>query len=958
MGRETKKRKTETSEKSTDTLLELTAILDNASVGIIFTYQRLIQRCNRRTAEIFGYSSPDALIGKPASTLFMSAEHYDRLGQNAGPLLATGQSFHAEQLFRKADGDSVWCNLYGKAVDPERADQGTVWVIEDNSAAKQTEAALRHHSLMVEKMFETMDEGVSVFDADLRLVTANRRFREMFNLPEALCQPGTLFADLARHNAERGDYGPGDVEEQVRTRVELAKRFEPHHFERERPDGVILELRGKPIPGGGFVAIYTDITQRARAERELRQSKTVLETTLENMEQGITMYDADLRLLTTNRRFRELLVLPESLCVPGTSIADQIRYNAERGDYGPGDIEEQVRARLELARRFEPHHFERERPDGTILEIRGLPISGGGGFVTIYTDVTKRARAERGVRESESRFRSLTELSSDWYWEQDAEFRFTRLEGQYITGDNREPDAELGKTSWDLGFVIDGGWEPHRELLSAHKPFRDVVMQRSFPNGTLIYIRVSGEPIFDRDHRFIGYRGVGRDITAQKRAEERIQYLATHDSLTGLPNRAQFSNLLAHTIVSAHRYQRKFAVLFVDLDRFKIINDTLGHEAGDILLKEMSARLNDCLRSSDVVARLGGDEFVVLLQGVNESAQAATAARKVLSAVIKPVTILNQECRVTASVGVCLYPDDGEDEQMLMKNADLAMYLAKEEGKNNYKFYSKDIKSQSLERLTLEANLRSAIERQEFFLHYQAKVDLKSGAINGVEALLRWQHPELGVVPPMQFIPLAEETGLIVAIGKWVLKTACAQNVAWQRAGLPPVCMAVNLSPRQFADDDLLKDLDVVLHETGLSPDLLELEITESMVMSNIERAVKQLKAIKERGVRLAIDDFGTGYSSLAQIKRFPIDTIKVDRSFIRDIPRNPEDRAITEAIISMGKSMGLTVVAEGVETEQQQSFLRDHACDEMQGYYFSKPIDPEQFAELMRQQVSAAVKK
>ncbi|OGI67645.1 MAG: diguanylate cyclase, partial [Candidatus Muproteobacteria bacterium RBG_16_60_9] len=440
--------------------------------------------------------------------------------------------------------------------------------------------------------------------------------------------------------------------------------------------------------------------------------------------------------------------------------------------------------------------------------------------------------------------------------------------------------------------------------------------------------------------------------TERIRNQERIQYLATHDGLTGLPNRVMFNELLRLAVETGKRYERKFAVLFIDLDRFKFINDTLGHEAGDVLLKEMSARFKECLRASDVVARLGGDEFVVLVQEVSDLAQVTTVARKVLSAAIKPVEILGQDCRVTASIGIAMYPMDATDEESLMKNADMAMYLAKEEGKNNFQFYTKDIKTQSLERMTLETQLRRALEREEFALHYQAKVELATGAITGVEALLRWNNPELGSVSPMQFIPIAEETGLIVPIGRWVLKTACEQNIAWQRAGLPTVCMAVNLSPRQFADPELLKDIAAVLADTGMAPQLLELEITESMVMHNTERAVTLLNAIKEMGVRLAIDDFGTGYSSLAQLKRFPIDTLKVDRSFIRDIPKDSEDRAITQAIIAMGKSLSLTIVAEGVETKEQEAFLREHACDEMQGYYFSRPIAPDSFAELLRRHV------
>jgi EAL domain-containing protein (putative c-di-GMP-specific phosphodiesterase class I) len=316
---------------------------------------------------------------------------------------------------------------------------------------------------------------------------------------------------------------------------------------------------------------------------------------------------------------------------------------------------------------------------------------------------------------------------------------------------------------------------------------------------------------------------------------------------------------------------------------------------------------------------------------------------------MKPLVILGQECRVTASIGICMHPADGQDDQAIMKNADMAMYLAKEEGKNTFQFFSDRLKPQSVERLSLETNLRRALELQEFTLHYQAKVNFKTGAITGVEALLRWQNPELGSVAPARFIPLAEETGLIVPIGKWVLREACRQSVAWRSQGLPPVRMSVNLSMRQLNDEALVREIQAVLAETGMDPTMLELEVTESSIMHNAARAVEILTAIKHLGVKLAIDDFGTGYSSLAHLKRFPIDTLKVDRSFIREVPNDAEDKAIAEAIIAMGKTLSLTVVAEGVETPQQQAFLSERLCDEMQGYYFSTPVAAQDFAELLR---------
>ena len=439
------------------------------------------------------------------------------------------------------------------------------------------------------------------------------------------------------------------------------------------------------------------------------------------------------------------------------------------------------------------------------------------------------------------------------------------------------------------------------------------------------------------------------------RADQQIKYLATHDSLTQLPNRAMYSQLLHFAIEAARRYDRQFAVLFIDLDRFKIINDSLGHEAGDALLVEVARRLRHGVRASDVVARLGGDEFVVILNEASDIDGIERAAGGLLDVLGQPLQLNGHECHTTASIGIAVYPTDGADEQTLTKNADIAMYHAKEDGKNRFRFCSSEAKTRSIETLTLETALRHALERNQFALHYQPKVDMASGAITGVEALLRWTHPDFGGVAPAHFIPLAEETGLIVPIGRWVLNEACAQNMAWQRHGLRPISMAVNLSPRQFADELLLRDVDEALAASGMPAVLLQLEVTESMVMRNVPRAVKMLDAIRSRGIRLAIDDFGTGYSSMSLMKHFPIDTIKIDRSFVRDLETNAEDQAIAQAIISMGRALGMTVVAEGVETIEQRAFLRDHACDEIQGYLFSKPVPPQQLADLLGSAPAAA---
>ncbi|OPG69912.1 GGDEF-domain containing protein [Pseudomonas ogarae] len=434
---------------------------------------------------------------------------------------------------------------------------------------------------------------------------------------------------------------------------------------------------------------------------------------------------------------------------------------------------------------------------------------------------------------------------------------------------------------------------------------------------------------------------------------ENVEYLAYHDGLTALPNRSLFSKLLSQSIGEASRYHRQLAVLFLDLDRFKQVNDTLGHDAGDQLLKEVALRLKACLRTSDTVARLGGDEFVILLPELSDDKDVATTAQKILGAIARPFNLQGQEFRVTASVGISVFPQDGLDEQTLKKNADIAMYQAKQCGKNNFQFYSAKLNADSLERMTLELSLRHALERHEFQLHYQAKRDIGSGRITGMEALLRWNHPDLGIVAPMQFIPVAEETGLIVPIGKWVLKTACQQNVAWQQQGLPHLGVAVNLTARQFADENLLTDLAEILAETGMDARLLELEIAESLLMQDVKRALSVLTGLKHLKVRIAIDDFGIGYSSLSALEQFPLDVIKIDRSCICDTSSVSEDKALTEAIIAMGRTLSLTVVAQGVETKEQADFLRDNACDEFQGFYFNKPVPADQFKVLLQAQAA-----
>ena len=445
------------------------------------------------------------------------------------------------------------------------------------------------------------------------------------------------------------------------------------------------------------------------------------------------------------------------------------------------------------------------------------------------------------------------------------------------------------------------------------------------------------------------HEGTVEDITERKAAEERIQYLAYYDALTGLPNRTLLKDRLSKALASARRQKDKVALLFLDLDRFKHINDSLGHSVGDLLLQDVAERLKRSAREQDTVARLAGDEFLIVLTDVKNIHDAAVAAERFMDAMTAEFVVQGHPLSISCSLGISIFPEHGAEDEILIKNADAAMYCAKDYGRDNFRFFTEDMNAQVVERLTLESSLRLALDKKELFLVYQPQMDIGTGRITGLEALLRWQHPELGLVPPDKFIRIAENSGLIMPIGEWVLRTACSQARKWQDEGLPAVPVAVNVSAVQFRQEGFRELIRRVLHETGLAPQYLELELTESLLLSNADVRFLVLQELKAMGLKLAIDDFGTGYSSFSYLKHFPVSKLKIDRSFVRDVALNPDDAAITTAIISMAKSLNLKVTAEGVENEAQMSFLRAHHCDEIQGYYFSKPLSTDEVFDRLR---------
>jgi diguanylate cyclase (GGDEF)-like protein/PAS domain S-box-containing protein len=575
--------------------------------------------------------------------------------------------------------------------------------------------------------------------------------------------------------------------------------------------------------------------------------------------------------------------------------------------------------------------------DGTLLAIEG-----------IVQDITARKKSTNALREAERRYYNLFENAIEGI------FRTTRA-GQFLDANPAlarifgfDSPIELIRMHKDLHaqlYVQPGRRAEFISLVETHGSVSGFESQIYRRNGEIIWISENARAVFDDDGELVCFEGTIEDVTERKLYQARIEQQAKYDTLTGLANRSLLNERLQQAIESAAAHNTRLAVVFVDLDRFKFINDSLGHHVGDDLLRAIAARLKANIRDGDTVARLGGDEFVLLINGQREPNTVALMLERLLDDISQPWSIPQGDFTFTCSMGVALYPDDGDSAETLLKHADSAMYRAKETGRNNFQFFTAQLNALITERLDLENKLRRALERQQFELNYQPRIDMRTGEIVGVEALIRWHAGDDQPVAPSRFIPIAEEIGLIAPIGKWVLKTACAQNKAWQDAGLPPLVVSVNVSARQFRQDDLVRTIAEVLRETALESRYLEIELTESAVMHDAEQFVAMLNELNDLGVQIAIDDFGTGYSSLSYLKRFPVDRLKVDRSFVQDIATDSDDATIVRTIIALGHNLGLKVVAEGVETEQQLQFLRENHCDELQGYLYGMPLAADELA-------------
>jgi diguanylate cyclase (GGDEF)-like protein/PAS domain S-box-containing protein len=829
--------------------LELNAIFENATIGILFSHNRRLIQANRLCAEMFGYSLSE-FVDQPALILYADQEAYSALGREAGPVLAAGHRFRTETQLKRKDGSLFWCRVSAKAVDPHHPRDGTLWMIEDIAEDRLMIDALERSTRELSAILDTASAGIAVVRNRI-FVRCNRRFEEIFDLPT-----GSLLGQSSRRlfNSE---------EEFQRTGEQVYSEFAAGRVHRReqlfvRRDGsqTWLRVSGSAFdpgnPHAGSVWLTEDFTATRETEERARQAFDEQQLIFDNAAVGI-LFARDRMVQRCNRRLAEIF----------------------------GYQQDELAGRS--TRVFYLNEEDYQRNGAAVLSV----VMAGGTYI-----------GENRVRHKDGHA----------FW--------VRSTGRRVVGQ---------ADSIDMTWIFEDVTERHQAeeaLLRAHEELEQRVVERT---AELASANTQlQEEVFER-----------------MQAEQRIWHIAHHDSLTGLPNRTLLHDRLEQALAQALRGRHRVAVMFLDLDRFKNVNDTLGHAIGDELLKHVASRLTSVVRAVDTVSRLGGDEFVIVLHEVSSPDDAVQVAEKILGALGAAASIDGHQLHATPSIGISIFPDDGDEVFGLMKSADTAMYHAKAVGRNNFQFFARAMNEQAEHFFTLENRLRQAIDGGQLLLHYQPLIDWPRRTVCGMEALVRWSDPERGLIEPGEFIPIAEETGLIVPVGEWVLAEALRQNREWQQEGRPLLPISVNLSPRQFRQKDLVETLRRILLETGQPARLLELEITETTLMQDIDETRDKLEEIAAMGVRLAIDDFGTGYSSLSYLKRFPVHKLKVDQGFVRDLTVDPEDAAIVTAIIGLARSLGLDTLAEGVETAEQLDILRGLGCEKFQGYLFSRPLPP-----------------
>ena len=827
------------------TQLEYDALLANLSIGIAFTRERRFFLCNARFAAMLGYE-PDELIGHPGELICASPESYAALGEIAGPLISGGGQLDVEWELRRKDGSTFVARLIAKSLDPASPQQGTVWIVEDITDRRRDADELARLLREQEAILATASIGI-VFIRDRRIVRCNRRYEEMYGYGPGELEgkpTAVLYTDISEHAKASAVYEP-------LARGETSRRVEL----RRRKDGTTFwgRVEGRAVdpldPHRGSVWIVEDVTERRRAEEDLRRLVREQHESEERVQRALGEQELILDNAAVGIAF-----------VRAREIQRCNRFLEEMVGAEPGELVGKSSAVLFAAQ-------------------------------ADWEEAGRRAYQHTAPGDTH-----------------DAEWLFRRRDGSTFRCRTRGRRIDLGESEQEWIWSLEDVTVEHaaREWLQSS---RDALE-----------------------------RAVAERTAELREANARARHLADHDALTGLPNRRLLEDRLTQALALSYRNRKQTAVMFVDLDRFKAVNDLLGHAAGDILLKEVAQRLVRQLRVGDTICRIGGDEFVVVLPELKRAADAAQVARKVLEQLSQPLMVEERELIVTPSIGIAVFPDDGRDAETLIRNSDAAMYHAKELGRANYQFFTAEMNQAASRRLALEADLRRALGRDELRVFYQPIVDARTGLVAAHEALARWQHPERGLVEPGEFIQLAEESGMILKLGEWVLRQACrwATFIGVER-GLP---VSVNLSPRQFNDPKLVHTVAAALRETGLPARLLQLEITETTAMQHTDVTLATLNRLKALGVSIAIDDFGTGYSSLSYLKRFPVDLLKIDRSFTTELPADADQCAIVSAIVALAHALELQVIAEGVENAEQREFLASCGCDFIQGHLTGAPLD------------------
>ena len=936
--------------------LPISVTLKDAEGHYVFVNKEFCRLLNKSPAEILGLATHDIFPGKFADA---------RSRQDARVLTEGG---HVMREGYGPEGTSPGYWLTGATrldLGPDTQSLLLRYAM-DVTEQRKTEAALRESNETLEAFFSQSLEGILILTLDEPLAwddtvdkvqaldTLFRTMRVTRCNDAVVAQYGGTREQLLGMTMERGfrhdsAYGKRvlmQVFSEGRVRMEVnVRRFDGGAVWVE---GDYITLRNQENLVTGLFGAQREISERKKAEQLLLASAERFRATFEQAAVGIGHLDAAGRWLRVNERLCRIAGLSDE-ALRGMTLLELI-HPADRA--GAGELIACI-----MSHQLESVSLDKRilTPSGSVmwvtLSLSAVRQIAGENLhaVAMLQDITERKRSEALLAASEERFRDVVDAAGEYIWETDGQWRVVFVSNQVERMMGYPPSSVIGRRAMEFLPEDEAARIGHlfRNRANRTAPFNAIELQVLNQRGERVWQQISGVPVQDDIGRIIGYRGASLNINDRKLAEQKIEQLATKDSLTGLPNRVLLNDRLEQAITNAQRREEMLALIFIDLDRFKTINDSLGHHVGDLLLKAVADRLATCVRRGDTLARLGGDEFIVALYELKNTEDVTPIAQKMLAAVSVPYEIEGYTLSTGCSMGISIYPSDGADVQSLMRNADTAMYHAKEKGRNNHQYFSPEMNIRAVERLHLENELRLAVQNRDFTLHYQPQIDMRTNEIVGAEALVRWVHPLTGEqVPPTRFISVAEDTGLIVPIGEWVLMTACSQARAWQDAGHPDMRITVNVSVGQFrANGSLIDTLEKVLAQTGLAAKYLELEMTESLLFQNIEENVKVLSRIGAMGVRISIDDFGTGYSSLSYLKQLPVDTIKIDSSFVRDIVTDENDAAIIAAIIAMARRLKLGVIAEGVETVAQLNALRELQCDEYQGYLFSKPLPADEFA-------------